>query len=345
MFLNESAVCKTENIYSMKRISLKLLSVLCAAVLLTACGAKKTQETSASDDARPTLVSALTVKGTQLMNAEGDTVVLHGVSYGWHQFWPRFYNASSVEWLVKDWGAQVLRASMGVELEGAYMDKPEFGMECVQKVVDAAIANGVYVIIDWHSHGIRTEEAKGFFSQMATRYKGVPNVIYEIFNEPVEDSWERVKAYSEEVVRTIRAIEPDAVILVGCPHWDQDIHLAADNPLAGYHNLMYTVHFYANTHEQWLRDRADYALSKGLPLFVSECAGMEASGDGAINPEEWGRWVDWMAQRRISWVAWSISDKDETCSMLYPKASSEGNWADDDVKPWGHIVRQELKGK
>ena len=92
----------------------------------------------------------------------------------------------------------------------------------------------------------------------------------------MEDSWEQVKSYSVEVIKTIRAIEPDAVILVGCPHWDQDIHLAADDPITGYSNIMYTLHFYANTHGQWLRDRADYALGKGLPIFVSECAGMEA---------------------------------------------------------------------
>ena len=141
-----------------------------------------------------------------------------------------------------------------VDRMSCYVNKPEFGIECVTKVVDAAIENGVYVIIDWHSHNLRQEEAKEFFTQMATRYKGVPNVIYEVFNEPVEDSWEQVKSYSVEVIKTIRAIEPDAVILVGCPHWDQDIHLAADDPITGYSNIMYTLHFYANTHGQWLRD-------------------------------------------------------------------------------------------
>lgn len=325
----------------MKQIPTLVLS-LCLAALVAACGSKPKQQATEEAAAEKT-VPALVVNGTQLMNTRGDTVVLHGVSYGWHQFWPRFYNASSAQWLVRDWGAQVLRASMGVELEGAYLDNPELGLKCVQTIVDAAIAENVYVIIDWHSHGIRTEEAKAFFTQMATRYKGVPNVIYEIFNEPVEDSWEQVKAYSEEVIRAIRAVEPDAVILVGCPHWDQDIHLAADNPIAGQKNLMYTLHFYAATHGQWLRDRADYALGKGLPIFVSECAGMEASGDGPINPEEWAKWVDWMDRRSISWAAWSISDKDETCSMLLPKASSEGRWQEDDVKEWGHMVRAELK--
>ena len=325
---------------------LKGVLVLCLLVSVAGCGSRNKVQNDAADAATAEKqVLPLAVKGTQLVNAKGDTVVLHGVSYGWHQFWPRFYNAASAAYLINEWGAQVLRASMGVELEGAYLDNPELGIKCVQTVVDAAIENGAYAIIDWHSHGLRTEEAKDFFRKMATRYKGVPNVIYEIFNEPVEDSWEAVKAYSIEVIKVIRAIEPDAVILVGTPHWDQDIHLAADSPITGYSNLMYTLHFYANTHKQELRDRGDYALSKGLPLFVSECASMEASGDGDINPEEWGKWLEWMRRHSISWVTWSVSDKDETCSMLYPSASSEGPWKDEDLKEWGKMVRAELQKK
>lgn len=313
----------------------------CWLMFLIGCGANPSKKQNTKES-----LPALVVNGTQLMNVNGDTVVLQGVSYGWHQFWPRFYNASTVAYFAQDWGAQVVRAAMGVDLDSAcYVARPEFGIECVTKVVDAAIENNVYAIIDWHSHNLRLEEAKDFFTRMATRYKGVPNVIYEIFNEPVEDSWSQIKEYSIEVIKAIRAVEPDAVILVGCPHWDQDIHLAADDPITGYKNIMYTLHFYANTHGQWLRDRGDYALSKGLPLFVSECAGMEASGDGPLSPEEWQNWLNWMQKHSISWVAWSVSDKDETCSMLYPTASSEGNWKDQDMKEWGHIVRNDLKKK
>lgn len=322
-----------------------IIRIFLAACLLAAtfgCGANTSKKADSEDTVKQ--LPRLSVAGTQLMNENGDTVVLHGVSYGWHQFWPRFYNDSTVAYLAKDWGAQVLRASMGVDLDSAcYVYQPEFGIECVTKVVDAAILNDVYVIIDWHSHNLRQKEAVEFFTRMATRYKGVPNVIYEIYNEPVEDSWEQLKAYSTEVIKAIRAIEPDAVILVGCPHWDQDIHLAADNPITGYNNIMYTLHFYANTHGQWLRDRADYALSKGLPVFVSECAGMEATGDGPVNPEEWQNWLNWMQEHSISWAAWSVSDKDETCSMLLPSASSGGNWKNEDLKEWGRIVRDELK--
>jgi endoglucanase len=318
---------------------LNFLSAALLTLLLTGCGncSNPPQEKTQKGN-----VPALKVVGTQLVDESGKRVVLHGVSFGWHNWWSRFYTEGTTTWLAKEWHADVVRAAMGVEPQGAYLSDPDMAVRCVETVVDAAIENGIYAIIDWHSHGIRTNEAKSFFARMAHRYKGVPNVIYEIFNEPVEDSWEKVKDYSVEVIRMIRAIDPDALILVGSPHWDQDVHIAADSPIEGYDNLMYTLHFYANTHRQELRDRGNYALGKGLPLFISECAGMEATGDGALDLEEWGRWVEWMYERNLSWVVWSIADKEETCSMLRPTASSDGGWKAEDIKEWGQVVQREL---
>lgn len=289
-------------------------------------------------------VERLSVKGTFLVNEQGDKVVLKGVSMGWHNWWPRFYNASVVKMLKEDWHCILIRAAMGVEPKGAYLSDRQKALDCVTTVADAAIANDMYVIIDWHSHGLHTAEAKAFFKEMAARYKGIPNVIYEVFNEPVKDSWENVKSYAEEIISCIRSIDSEALILVGTPHWDQDIHLAADNPVSDEYNVMYTLHFYAATHKAWLRERADYALKKGLPIFVSECAGMEADGDGKIDLQEWNQWVSWMNEHDISWAAWSIADKDETCSMLYPSAQ-DTVWTDKDVKEWGHIVKQTLQVK
>ena len=238
----------------------------------------------------------LAVKGVNLINEQGATTILTGVSYGWHNWWPRFYNASTVKLFAKDWNCSVVRTAMGVGPTGSYLDNPGFAKQCVTKVVDAAIENGIYAIIDWHSHQIHTDEAVAFFQEMATKYHSYPNVIYEIFNEPEGAlySWEEVKEYSEILIKAIREIDKENIILVGSPHWDQDIHIAADNPIQGYNNIMYTLHFYAATHGEELRARGNYAISKGLPLFVSECAGMEATGDGPINYNEWGKWVEWM---------------------------------------------------
>jgi len=286
---------------------------------------------------------ALSVKGILLVNEEEQPVILRGVSFGWHNWWPRFYNANTVAWLKEDWKCDMVRAAIGVEPDSAFIKDPVFALERLFTVVDAAIENDMYVIIDWHAHGIQLEKAIGFFQLVAGKYKDYPNIIYEIFNEPVRDSWEDVKAYSEEVIKTIREIDEKNVILIGSPHWDQDVHIAADNPITGYDNLMYTLHFYAATHKQWLRDRADYALNKGLPLFVSECAGMEASGDGPIDHKSWQEWIDWMDGNLISWAAWSIADKNESCSMIKDTSSPDYGWTEDDLKEWGKIVRTELR--
>lgn len=232
---------------------------------------------------------------------------------------------------------------MGVEPDKGYMKDPEWSVGVIEEVVDAAIANGIYVIIDFHSHGLHLEAAKQFFAEMAQKYGAYPNVIYEIYNEPVFQSWQEVKAYSIEVIDVIRQYDPDNVILVGSPHWDQDIHLVADDPITGYSNLMYTVHFYADSHGQELRDRSNYALKKGIPVFVAESAGMSANGDGPINYKSWQEWIDWMQANKISNVTWSVSDKNETCSMLYPTASTEGNWKDSDLKESGLKTREMIR--
>ncbi|WP_417352257.1 glycoside hydrolase family 5 protein [Flavobacterium alkalisoli] len=286
----------------------------------------------------------LSVEGTKLVDHNSEHVMLRGMSFGWHSFWPRFYNKEAVQWLKDDWNVNIVRAAMGIEVgNNTYLQNPQDSEQKIMAVVDGAIASDIYVIIDWHSHNINLKEAKLFFDKMSKKYGDSPNIIYEVFNEPDEETWPEVKAYSEEIIKVIRKNDPDNIILVGCPHWDQDIHLPAQDPITGFKNIMYTVHFYAATHKQELRDRTDKAIEAGLPVFVSECAGMEATGDGPIDYEEWQRWIDWMESRGLSWITWSLSDKDETCSVLKKTASSTGNWKKDDLKESGVKTRDYLK--
>lgn len=284
----------------------------------------------------------LQVRGSQLCDQNGQPVVLRGVSLGWHNLWPRFYNKGTVDELTNKWHASVIRAAMGVKIEDNYLENPTFALQCMTPVIEEAIKDGVYVIIDWHAHDMYTGKAAEFFGKMSAKYGKYPNVIYELFNEPVEDSWESLKQYATTVIKAIRANDPDNIILMGCPHWDQDIDKVAASPIEGVSNVMYTVHFYAATHKQYLRDRMQKAVEGGLPVFVSECAGMEASGDGPLNEEEYDKWIDLMERLKISWVNWSLSDKNETCSMLLPRAKADGNWTDDVIKPWGKLVRKTL---
>lgn len=284
----------------------------------------------------------LQVEGAQLRDRHGQPVVLRGASLGWHNLWPRFYNRGAVKTLKNDWHATVVRAAMGLELEDNYLENPRFALKCIETVINAAIKEGVYVIVDWHSHHLRTDEAIGFFDYISKKYGKYPNVIYELYNEPIEDSWVSLKEYAVKVMDVIRRNDPDNIVLMGCPHWDQDIHLVAEDPIRGYGNLMYTVHFYAATHGDYLRQRMADAVRQGIPVFVSESGATEASGDGKIDPESEQKWIDLMEELKVSWVCWSISDKNESCSMLLPRAKSEGSWPDDVIKEYGKLTKSLL---
>ena len=286
----------------------------------------------------------LRVEGTQLTDQNNNPVVLRGMSFGWHSMWPRFYNEEAVAWLKKDFKCNVVRAAMGIELgKMSYLKDPVFSKEKIDAVVNGAIKSDIYVIIDWHSHNINLKEACEFFNEMSKKYAKYPNIIYEIFNEPDQESWPEIKAYSEEVIKVIRKNDSDNIILVGSPHWDQDVNLPAADPIKGYANIMYTMHFYAATHGKELRDKTDEALKKGLPIFISESAGMEATGDGPLNIKAWQEYIDWMENRKLSWITWSVSDKDETCSILKKSAQSEGKWKEEDLKESGVKVREFLR--
>jgi len=288
----------------------------------------------------------LSVNGASLVNKDGKALVLHGVSFGWHNWWPRFYTESTVTWLKTDWNCNYVRAAIGVDAEGAYLTDPALALSCLYSVVDAAIKNDIYVIVDWHIVGSNfyKEDSQKFFQTVAEKYNMYPNIIYEIVNEPDDKtSWSSVKAYAEAVIGTIRAIDAKNIILVGSPSWDQNVNLPAADPIKDYKNIMYTLHFYADSHGQSLRNVATAALQKGLPLFVSECGSMNADGAGNINTAEWNNWLQWMSQTNISWAAWSLSDKDETCSMILNTSSPVSGWTDSDLKDWGKIVRTQLR--
>jgi endoglucanase len=281
----------------------------------------------------------------QLRDESDAPVVLRGQSFGWDNWWPRYYNAGVVAWLRDDWCVEMVRAAIGIEPDGAYLSNPTASKARLQAVVDAAIAEDVYVIIDWHAHDIHTDEAVAFFTEMAMTYGDEPHVLYEVFNEPEGETWPEVKAYAETVIAAIREHDPDNVVIVGNPEWDQRIDLVAEDPITADPNVIYAVHFYAATHGQWLRDRTAAALDLGIPVLVSESGGSEASGMGANDYDEWQSWLDFMDERNISWINWAISDKHgETVSVLEPGAASGGGWDTASLTETGEHIRDVFLG-
>jgi endoglucanase len=288
----------------------------------------------------------LRVQGNRIVDKDGAPVQLRGMSLYWSQWIPKYYTASTVKWLRDDWKVTVVRAALAVKPDG-YEENPAAERDKVIAVVDAAIQLGIYVVIDYHAHTAHenTAQAKAFFADMAKRYGNVPNVLYEPYNEPLKVSWSKVlKPYHEAVIDSIRQYDPDNIVIVGTPNWSQLVAEAAADPIKR-PNVAYTLHFYANTHGQWLRDEAQKAMDRGAALFVTEYGTTAASGDGKVDEKATREWWAFLDRNSISHLNWSIADIRESSAALMPGASPEGGWTLAEIKPSGLLVRDELRAK
>lgn len=168
---------------------------------------------------------------------DGTEVQVKGMSLYWSlkdeavEYW----NADAVSTMVKNMNIQLIRAAMATEEDWnngyqGYTKDPNTQKNLVNGVVQAAIDNDIYVIIDWHSHvaNTQTESAKQFFSEMAQKWGKYDNVIFEVFNEPIDQDWNTVKNYANQIVQVIRQYS-DNLILVGNPSWDQNPQMAIGN--------------------------------------------------------------------------------------------------------------------
>jgi endoglucanase len=284
------------------------------------------------------------VRESKLVDKNENSVALHGMSFFWSQWGGKFYNEECVRWLRDDWKCTIVRAACGVE-EGGYLENPEAELAKVKTVIDAALQLGIYVIVDWHDHRAQDhlEQSKKFFQTIARQYGNTPNIIYELYNEPLKVSWsETVKPYAEAVIKVIRQYDPDNLIVVGTPTWSQDVDVAAADPILD-KNLAYALHFYTSTHKQRLSDKAIAAMDSGAALFVTEYGISEANGNGIIDSVETQRWLSFVDQYKLSTCNWSAFDKNETSAALKPGASPNGNWTENDLSESGIFIRNRIR--
>jgi len=314
-----------------------LMLLVCAASLTSMPAAAKPVSAIVAEHGH------LHVKGNRVVDAQGQPVTLRGMSLFWSQWQPAFYNSRAIRWIAGDWHATAVRAAIAAA-NGGYTTDPAAQTRRAEQVIDAAIATGIYVVVDWHAHDPMPDQAVRFFTTIARRYRGVPNLIYETWNEPLPKyGWSTViKPYHRRVIAAIRAEDPDAFVVAGTRSWDQDVDEAAADPLA-LPDVAYALHYYAATHKQAIRDKAEAALSRGAALFVTEYGVTAADGDRPIDAAEARTWWDWCEAHGISYLNWSLSDKPEASAALKPGTSPRGGWRADQLTTSGTMVRNQLR--
>jgi len=269
----------------------------------------------------------LSVVGSQLVGEDGEPVQLRGISFHGMHWFPDCVQPGAVSAIAQDWGASVVRVASYVE-DGGYLSDPAGTLDAIAETLDWTEQAGLYVIVDWHilSDGDpmkNLDAAEEFWTAVAAMGAGRPHMLYEIANEPNGVPWSRVTEYAGHIIPHIRTQDPDAVILLGTPHWSQDLSGPLTEPLSDKiaDNVMYTFHFYAASH----KDRSGLEAATGrIPLFVSEFGLSEYTGDGRIDTDSGDDWLD--AIGSTSWVGWSFSDKDEASAALQPGSCAAGAW-------------------
>lgn len=299
-------------------------------------------------DTTPTAIHGkLKLKGTKIVDKNEEVVILKGISTHGLQWYPQYVNKDAFEYMRDEWEINVIRLAMYTDPSVGYTIELH---EKVKEGINYATELGLYVIVDWHilsdgNPNTYKSQAIEFFKEIANEYKDNGNIIYEICNEPNGNvTWDRdVKPYAEEVIAEIRNIDEEAIIICGNPTWCQDIDKVAKNPLQGYDNIMYSLHFYAATHTDWLRNRAKEAIDAGIPIFISEFGICDASGNGAIDYEQSNAWIEFLNENDISWVMWNLSNKQETSAVISANCDKTTQWSEEDLSETGKWFVEQLR--
>lgn len=296
----------------------------------------------------------LSVKGTDIVDESGSKYQLKGVSTHGITWFPDYVNKDAFQSIRDDWDANLVRLAMYTDTGDSNGYCSGGDKDSIRGLVDAGVTAatelGMYVIIDWHilndnNPNSHIDDAKEFFDDVSAKYSSNHNVIYEICNEPNGGtSWADIKSYAETIIPVIRKNDKNAIIIVGTPNWSQDVDIVSEDPITGYDNIMYAVHFYAATHKDDLRNKVKTAISNGLPVFVSEFSLCDASGNGGIDYDSSDEWFDLINDNNLSYASWSLCNKNETSALIKPDSTATSTITIDDLSDTGKYVRDKILG-
>uniref|UniRef100_A0AB39A359 Endoglucanase Z5 n=1 Tax=Glenea cantor TaxID=983541 RepID=A0AB39A359_9CUCU len=269
----------------------------------------------------------LAVNGVNLVNQYGEKVQLKGMGLFWSIWMPYFYNKTTVDGIKNYCHSNIVRPMVAVDtISGGYLTDPDYEDALVDAVIDAAIEDDIYVLVDWQDFEAENhlEASLTFFDRISKKYGGYPNIIYEPYNEPITLEWSSlVKPYHEAVIKTIRANDPDNLIVLGTPNYSTRLDMAVADPVLNQTNIMYSLHFYAGTQKEANRQIAKNAIDAGLPVFVTEYGTVNADASPPVDAAEAELWYSFMDEYNLSYVNFAISDKDEGAAALIPGTTPE----------------------
>jgi hypothetical protein len=289
----------------------------------------------------------LKVVGTRVVNSRNEVVRLRGVntaSLEWSSN-GEGHILKTVETAIRDWHVNHIRLPLAQDRwSGKAPEQKDDGKAyraLVQQVIDTCAAQGCYVILDLHwsdagewgqqigQHVMPDRNSLEFWKSVASTYKNHPAVIFDLYNEPHDVSWEiwrkggqvnerasrRTPAKTFDAVGmqtlldAVRATGARNVVIAGGPDWSYDMSgflrgtLLSDPDGNGVIYANHAYPFKGDAVEKWIA-KMEAATSK-IPVIVSEF-GSDSRGTNGRG-EQWVRQVlQAMQDHDWSWTAWDL---------------------------------------
>jgi hypothetical protein len=210
-------------------------------------------------------------------------------------------------------------ASAKLDYQVTDLTADQYVATILRPAIDYATQKGLYAIIDYHqidnTDGVSGTDANTFWMQVAPLFKDAANVLYEVYNEPIDTTgaatarWAAYEPRAQGWVDTIRAVAPDTLLIVGSPSWDQNPGPSATTPITG-SNIVYTAHIYPGNWNATFKAQVEQCLTKS-PVFVTEWGYTTGASDKNLNAPTaaWGTDVEtYFDAKGVSWTAW-VADK------------------------------------
>lgn len=293
-----------------------------------------------------TLVPMLRVSGGKLVKEDGTPILLRGV------------NCAGLEWdsrndkvlpavirAMDEWNANIVRLPVsqnrwfGCEKEQQGEADADSYRAIVDSVIEAAAVRGGYVILDlhwsdrgdWHNTSgqqlMPDDHSVLFWEDAAKRYADCSNVLFGLYNEPHDVSWniwlsggmlthtDGVKWHAvgmEALLKAVRGTGADNVCVIGGLDWGYTFegfsaYDALSEASAG--NLLLDSHVYPWKRLDWDRDVGDDAI---FPVLIGECGhyGDDADpreGKQCLPSGEWvPRLLSWIEEHGYHLTAWDF---------------------------------------
>jgi hypothetical protein len=272
----------------------------------------------------PAALPWLHVEGNKIKDPQGNTVILRGVSLidigaALGQYGNITEMIGKLTGGTDGWHAKIIRLPVYPPQVESYQTccpfpfnpsgNDDYLNNRLKPIVDYCTSNDLYAIIDFHqidnTTGEHDTQAKQFWEYMAPKFKDYSNVLYEVFNEPIDDisqdaasRWNDYRPRAQAWVDIVRSQAPDNLVLVGGPIWSQNIGPAADNPVQGT-NIVYVGHTYPVNWNSWLQGQFSTCADK-YPVILTEW-GFGKETDFADQVKTF------VEQRGLSWTAWCVS--------------------------------------